>query len=240
MAILKKNKRRQIVADGVFYAELDEFLTRELAQDGYAGIEIKKDPMCTSIIIRATRTQAIVGEKARRINELTSVVQKRWRWNFPENAVKMFAERVYVRGLCAATQAESLKYKLIGGLPVRRAAYAIIRNCLEDGAKGVEVIVSGKLRQQRANAMKFKEGYMLKTGHGVEDFVAVGKKHVLMKQGVLGVVVKIMLPQDPKGLYAPKKNLPDVVIVHEPKEYPAVVVAEPVAEAVEATEAKTL
>ena len=32
---------------------------------------------------------------------------------------------------------------------------------MASGAKGCEVIVSGKLRGQRAKSMKFKEGYMV-------------------------------------------------------------------------------
>ena len=60
----------------------------------------------------------IVGEKGRRIRELTSVVQKRFK--FPENSVELYAEKVNNRGLCAIAQAESLRYKLLGGLAVRR------------------------------------------------------------------------------------------------------------------------
>lgn len=50
------------MADGVFYAELNELLTRELAQDGYSGVEVRVTPMRTEIIIRATRTQNVLGE----------------------------------------------------------------------------------------------------------------------------------------------------------------------------------
>ena len=60
----------------------------------------------------------IVGEKGRRIRELTLVVQKRFK--FPENSVELYAEKVNNRGLCAIAQAESLRYKLLGGLAVRR------------------------------------------------------------------------------------------------------------------------
>lgn len=60
----------------------------------------------------------ILGEKGRRIRELTSVVQKRFK--FPENSVELYAEKVNNRGLCAIAQAESLRYKLLGGLAVRR------------------------------------------------------------------------------------------------------------------------
>jgi ribosomal protein S3 len=143
----------QFVADGVFFAELNEMLTRELAEDGYSGVEVRVTPMRTEIIIRATRTQNVLGmcastspvpitavntsvtelfffsrsrlgEKGRRIRELTSVVQKRF--NFPEGGVELYAEKVNNRGLCAIAQAESLRYKLLGGLAVRRlCTYAL-------------------------------------------------------------------------------------------------------------------
>lgn len=42
------------------------------------------------------------------------------RFKFPENGVELYAEKVNNRGLCAIAQAESLRYKLLGGLAVRR------------------------------------------------------------------------------------------------------------------------
>jgi small subunit ribosomal protein S3e len=45
----------------VFLAELNEMLTRELGEDGFAGVEIRVTPMRTEIIIRATRTQNVLG-----------------------------------------------------------------------------------------------------------------------------------------------------------------------------------
>lgn len=77
----------QFVHDGVFKAELNEFLTRELAEDGYSGVEVRVTPTRTEIIILATRTQSVLGEKGRRIRELTAVVQKRF--NFPEGTVEV-------------------------------------------------------------------------------------------------------------------------------------------------------
>merc|ERR1712106_407054 len=85
------SKKRKFVADGVFKAELNEFLTRELAEDGYSGVEVRVTPTRTDIIM-ATRTQNVLGEKGRRIRELTSVVQKRF--NFPEGTVELYAEKV--------------------------------------------------------------------------------------------------------------------------------------------------
>jgi len=212
------SKKRKFVQDGVFHAELNEFLTRILAEDGYSGVEVRVTPIRTEIIIRATRTREVLGEKGRRIRELTSLVQKRFK--FPENSVQLFAETVKSRALCAMAQCESLRYKLLGGLAVRRACYGVLRYIMENGAKGCEVVVSGKLRAQRAKSMKFRDGYMIATGQPAKEFVSEAVRNVLMRQGVLGIKVKIMLPHDPEGTMGgnlPRKPLPDSVKVYEPK-----------------------
>merc|ERR1712062_745908 len=210
------SKKKKFVTDGVFKAELNEFLKRELAEDGYSGVEVRVRPLRTEIIMGATRTQNVLGEKGRRIRELTSVVQKRF--SFPEGTVELYAEKVATRGLCAIAQAESLRYKLIGGLAVRRACHGVLRFIMESGAKGCEVVVSGKLRGQRAKSMKFVDGLMIHSGDPVNDYIDSAVRHVLLRQGVLGIKVKIMLPWDPSGKIGPKRPLPDHVSIVEPKE----------------------
>ncbi|CDQ84543.1 unnamed protein product [Oncorhynchus mykiss] len=195
------SKKRKFVADGIFKAELNEFLTRELAEDGYSGVEVRVTPTRTEIIILATRTQNVLGEKGRRIRELTAVVQKRF--GFPEGNVELYAEKVATRGLCAIAQAESLRYKLLGGLAVRRACYGVLRFIMESGSKGCEVVVSGKLRGQRAKSMKFVDGLMIHSGDPVNYYVDTAVRHVLLRQGVLGIKVKIMLPWDPSASARP-------------------------------------
>ena len=141
-----------------------------------------------------------------------------FRFNFAQGAVELYAEKVATRGLCAIAQAESLRYKLIGGLAVRRACYGVLRFIMESGAKGCEVVVSGKLRGQRAKSMKFVDGLMIHSGDPCNDYVDTATRHVLLRQGVLGIKVKIMLPWDPNGKTGPKRPLPDNVSVVEPKD----------------------
>jgi small subunit ribosomal protein S3e len=211
------SKRRKFVADGVFYAELNEFFTRELAEEGYSGVEVRVTPTVTDIIIRATHTQEVLGEQGRRIRELTSLIQKRFK--FPENSVSLYAAKVQNRGLCAVAQCESLRYKLLNGLAVRRACYGVFRFIMESGAKGCEVVVSGKLRAARAKSMKFTDGFMIHSGQPARDFIDSATRHVLLRQGVLGIKVKIMRGSDPDGKAGGvQKSLPDTVIVVPPKE----------------------
>merc|ERR1712119_178550 len=209
------SKKKKFVLDGLFKAELNELLWRELAEDGYSGVEVRVTPNRTEIIILATRTQNVLGEKGRRIRELTAMVQKRFK--FKDDSVELYAEKVANRGLCATAQCESLRYKLLGGLAVRRACYGVLRFIMESGAKGCEVVVSGKLRGQRAKAMKFTDGLMIHSGQPVRDYVDTAVRHVKLRQGVIGIKVKIMLPHDPTGKIGPKMPLPDHVNVVEPK-----------------------
>ncbi|MFH4979605.1 hypothetical protein AB6A40_006314 [Gnathostoma spinigerum] len=211
-------KKRKAVQDGVFKAELNTFLMKELAEDGYSGVEVRRTPARAEVIIMATRTQSVLGERGRRIRELTSVVQKRF--GFPEGSVELYAEKVSNRGLCAVAQCESLRYKLVGGLAVRRACYGVLRFIMESSAQGCEVIVSGKLRGQRAKSMKFVDGLMIHSGQPVNDYIQQAVRHVQLRQGVLGIKVKIMLPHDPKGQMGPRVALPDQIHIQEPNDRP--------------------
>mmetsp|Transcript_102276 Transcript_102276/g.196277 ORF Transcript_102276/g.196277 Transcript_102276/m.196277 type:complete len:107 (+) Transcript_102276:2-322(+) len=89
---------------------------------------------------------------------------------------------------------------------------------MENNCKGVEIIISGKLRAQRAKAMKFRDGYLISTGEPKRHYIDEAVRHVLMRQGVLGIKVKIMMGYDPEGKMGTKVILPDNVVVHEPKD----------------------
>merc|ERR1711964_49010 len=137
-----------------------------------------------------------------------------------ENSVELFAERVENRAMCAMAQAESLRYKLLGGLVVRQACYGVLRFVMENGAKGCEVRMGGKLRAQRAKVMKFTDGYLISTGQPKHIYIDKATRNVLMRQGILGLQVKIMMAYDPEGKNGVKIPMPDMIVIHEPKDDP--------------------
>lgn len=49
--------------------------------------------------------------------------------------------------------------------------------------------MSGKLRAQRAKAMKFKDGYMVSSGDPTRVYIDGAVRHVMLRQGVLGIKV---------------------------------------------------
>ena len=121
----KISKTRKVARDGVFKAELDQFFQKELAGDGYSGVEVRAAPNRYEIIISITKTQSVLGEKGRRVKELTAVLQKRF--NLSEKEIDIYCEKMMNRGLSAVAQAESLRYKLLGGVAVRKACYDVLQ-----------------------------------------------------------------------------------------------------------------
>lgn len=210
------SKKRKLVNDGLFYAEINEFLRRYLSDIGYAGVEIKPKPDSTQVVIKCTKTADVV----KKIPEIQKMLQLRF--NMPEEGLKVYAERVQPRGLSARAQAQSICYKLKNGVAVRRACYGVLKFIMDNGnAKGVQIIISGKLRGARAKAMKFKEGFMISSGHATKEYIVEAVEHVLLRSGTIGVRVKIMLPRDEakdgRASFLPKNDLPDVVNVRDPK-----------------------
>lgn len=59
---------------------------------------------------------------------------------------------------------------------------------------------------------------MIHSGQPAKDFIDNATRHVLLRQGVLGIKVKIMRGTDPDSKAGNNKSLPDTVTVIEPKE----------------------
>jgi len=203
--VKKLNTKKKFVADGVFNAELNAFLTRVLGMEGYAGIEVRATSVSTEIRIRAAKHDELMEKGARRVREIKSLIEKRYNFNDEDNKVELTIRPLqYDRALCAAANAENLKFKLLSGTPVRMAVNNIMGNVMRRNAVGCEVIVSGKVRGQRAKAQKYSSGYQISTGQPKKEFIDVAVRHINMRQGVLGVKVKIMMSLEEKSVRRPK------------------------------------
>lgn len=88
------------------------------------------------------------------------------------------------------------------------------------GAKGCEVIISGKVKGQRAKTQKYKSGYMVSTGQPKLEFIDEAVRHVELRQGVLGIKVKIMPDSEKPAVGKYKKIMPDYVKIFDPKDEP--------------------
>ena len=211
------NKKKKFVADGVFKAEIHEFFHRALVGAGYAGLTIKNTVKRVIITVKVVNKQNALGPNGVRGNEFEALIEKRF--GFKPGHVIINFEPIRNKSICAAAQVEYLKAKLMQKAPVRSAAMYIIRSVMRDkGVKGCEVIISGKLRQQRAKVMKYKDGYLISTGDPKLHYIDEAIRYVSFPQGVIGLKVKIMLPTDFTGRQGVAIPLPDKIKIRDPKE----------------------
>lgn len=86
--------------------------------------------------------------------------------------------------LCASSWLlMSLIYYILVLVLSSSACYGVLRFIMESGAKGCEVVVSGKLRGQRAKSMKFTDGLMIHSGEPRRHYVDTAVRHVHLRQG---------------------------------------------------------
>ena len=221
--------KRKFINDGVFRAEVNELLQKAFADFGFSGIEVNFSKGKTEVRVLVSKFNQLMSRELKdttnsiKVNELRGLIEQRFGFNREGSNHKfsLHLKRTFHRGIEAQEQAEHLKKRLLMGTPARSAAMNVIRNMLNKGAKGCEVIISGKLRQQRAKSMKYKDGFMIHTGQPKKVFINSAVRHLELKQGIMGIKVKIMLPYNPevnkgKG-FGVGEPLPDVITFKEIK-----------------------
>jgi len=181
---------RYFIKEGVREMLIDEYLEKELRRAGYGGLDIKKTPLGTKVIIFAARPGYVIGRGGRKIRELTRILEMQFGLENPQIEV----EEIKNPYLNAKVQAVRLAQALERGIHFRRAAYSAIRAIMMNGARGVEIRLSGKLTGERAKSVRFYQGYLAKVGNPAETLVSKGYAQALLKLGVIGVKVSIMPP----------------------------------------------
>ncbi len=170
--------------------QIDEYLRGQLDKAGYANIEIHKTPMGHRIIIHAVRLGMVIGKRGRNIRRLTEDLEHLFGLESPQLEVRIVSDPE----LNAKVMANRLIGQIQRGFHFRRAGYSLLRRIMANGARGCEIIVKGKLTSQRARSEAFREGFVAKCGEPAYEFVDVSVESTALKQGVIGVHVKIMKP----------------------------------------------
>ncbi|MFX1415470.1 MAG: 30S ribosomal protein S3 [Promethearchaeota archaeon] len=184
--------------------KIDEFLARELNSAGYGGVEIRKMPMKTEVVIHASRPGVVIGRRGSKIRELTEILES----EFGVQNVQVEVSEIENPWLNAQVMASRLARQLERGVRFRRMAYWILRRVMRAGALGCEIIVKGKLSSRRARYQKFKQATVAKTGEPADLFVDEADDIAILKPGVIGVKVRIMRPE---------AKLPGVINIKPPK-----------------------
>ena len=183
---------------------IDEFLQRELNSAGYGGVDIRKMPMRTELVIHASRPGVVIGRRGSKIRELSEILES----DYGIENVQVEVNEIENPWLNASVMSSRLARQLERGIRYRRMAYWILRRVMRAGAVGCEIIVKGKLSSRRARYQKFRQGTIAKTGEPADIFVDEADDTAVLKPGVIGIKVRIMRPD---------AKLPGVIGIHKPK-----------------------
>ncbi len=175
---------------GLLKVKVNDFLSRELRRAGYAGVDLQKTPLGMRVVVYAARPGMVIGRRGTTVRELTETLEH----DFGLEAPQIEVSEVEVPELNGTIMAERLAQRLERGDHFRRAAYGVLRRIIGAGAQGVEISIAGKLTSRRARYQTFRSGFVAKTGEPIRKSVSHGIAYAILKPGILGVQVRIMLP----------------------------------------------
>jgi len=182
---------KHFIGESVKKAEIDEFLRNEFEKAGYGGVGITKTPLGTHIVIHAMRPGLVIGRGGETIRELAKVLEEKFQLSNPQISVA----EIEIPELNAYVVASRITSALKRGVHFRRAGFWALNQVMEAGALGAEIIISGKLRTDRARYEKFRAGYMPKSGDPATKYMKKAELHAQLKPGIYGVKVRIMPPE---------------------------------------------
>jgi len=192
---------KHFIEDSIKKAEIDEFLRNEFERAGYGGVSITKTPLGTHLVIYTMRPGIVIGRGGETIRALATVLEENFQLPSPQISVA----EIEIPELNAYVVASRIASALKRGVHYRRAGFWGLNQIMEAGALGAEIIISGKLRTDRARYEKFRTGYLPKSGEPPRKYMRKAELHVQMKPGILGVKVRLIPPDS---------EFPDQVKVH--------------------------
>jgi len=193
---------RKLITENIRRVLLKEYIRKETEKAGFGGLDIQRTPMGTRITLVAERPGMIIGQRGASIKDLTDVVENRFKFDNPQIEVQEDSNP----NLNPHIMAQKLASAIERGWHFRRAGHSTVRRIMESGARGCQVVISGKLTGERHRTEKFREGHIKYCGEPKQIFMKTGFAVAKKKPGIIGIKVQIMWPD---------ARLPDEIRVKE-------------------------
>ncbi len=196
---------RKFIRESTNRILIKEFLIEKIQGAGFGGMTIQRTPMGTRINIIVERPGMVIGKGGNKIKEITTEIRDRYHVDNPQIEIQ---EAGSSAALNAQIMAEKLAEALERGWHFRRAGHSTVRRIMTAGARGCQIIISGKLTGARHRVEKFSEGHIKYCGETAIQLMDRGFAVAKLKAGVLGVKV---------GIMRPGARLPDEIMIKVPE-----------------------
>ena len=158
-SIKERSLTNKLLVKHLKNVELDEFLQNHLSDAGFGGFDIQRNPLGTKINIFVNKPGIAIGKRGTGIKKLTEDVLNLGFIN-PQISVSEIEHPDLNPNIIVARLGQGM----VRGFAFRRSAQFALNNIMKAGALGVEIVISGKLRSDRARYEKFKAGVVPKSG----------------------------------------------------------------------------
>lgn len=182
---------KNVLKDNYNMMLLKDYLREKIKDAGFSDVDISKTPVGTRITLHVTRPGIVIGRKGSGIRELTEVLGTKFGLKNPQISVDEIAKPE----LSPNVMCNRLASHIERGTAFRRATMWTLQQIMENGALGVQITISGKLRGDRSAFEKHSVGILPRAGHHAEVIVAEDIAHVQTPMGLIGIRIRIAIKE---------------------------------------------
>lgn len=186
---------------------LKDFLRETIKDAGFSHAEISKTPTGTRVALHVTRPGIVIGRKGSGIRELTERLGTDFGLKNPQISVV----EIDKPELSPSVMCNRMASHIERGTAFRRATMWTLKQIMENGAMGVQITISGKLRGDRSAFEKHTAGILPRAGHHADIIVDDDIAHVQTPMGLIGIRIRIARKE---------KYIPEFELREEGKEKP--------------------
>jgi small subunit ribosomal protein S3 len=181
-------KERKFVNEAVKKLLVSEFIRRETDHAGFGCMEIKRTPFGTNITLMVNKPGLVIGRRGSKVQEITESLEHKYHVETPQIEVK----EIENADLNPQVVSKKVALSLEKGWAYRKAGNTTLRRIIDNHSKGVIIRIGGKISGERARTQKFIYGSVKYSGEPSRSGMKVGFSVAKLKQGVIGVTVRML------------------------------------------------
>jgi small subunit ribosomal protein S3 len=181
---------------GIVKFKKDEFAIKEyiksiLGKGKVSKVRIEYTPVGEKVIVSTNKPGLVIGKKGEKIEELTTTLKSKFKLENPRVEIDEIKQPEFDAQIVADDIALSIEK--MGPIKFKVIAYRSLQRIMQAGARGVEIVLGGKLPSARAKSWRFQQGYLKKVGDSAK-VVDKAQAVAYTKPGAIGVKVSIFSP----------------------------------------------
>jgi small subunit ribosomal protein S3 len=181
---------RKFVAENLKEFQIEEYLRSVLGKAGLSYIRMQRTPLGEKILICSSRPGLIVGKSGSNITKLTKDLKDKFHLENPQ--IELLEEESPMTDANIMAEGIANSLERFGTARFKGIGHKALTDIMGAGARGVEILISGKVPSSRAKTWRFYMGYLKKSGDIAVSGVDTAYSSAKLKTGIVGVQVRIM------------------------------------------------